>query len=234
MEPIQFQKKILSFKLVLRVSPSSIRSSTRLSRVQGGHSLLPTKCRAVASEPTQVPLAPKDTRGCSVPQSQWRWAWHSHGGAFGAPCSRTATPVGETVKAHRPRSNVQSATTPPHYRPFLFCFIHVVGPFAPSLTLKTTAQLHKREGTKRKGGTIPPSRRGSTLSSTHHHCSTGDRSHIAESAPQCAPHHRAVNNGRDAAMHRPAPFYHPSSVACPHKVANKIRVHTNPTIPLTR
>ncbi|RNC32615.1 hypothetical protein TcCL_Unassigned04756 [Trypanosoma cruzi] len=78
---------------------------------------------------------------------------------------------------------------------------------------------------------IPPSRRGSTLSSTHHHCRTGDRSHIAESAPQCAPHHRAVNDGRDAAMHRPAPFYHQASVACPHKVANTIRVHTNPINP---
>ncbi|KAF5222393.1 hypothetical protein ECC02_004424 [Trypanosoma cruzi] len=84
---------------------------------------------------------------------------------------------------------------------------------------------------KNKGGTIPPSRRGSTLSSTHHHCRAGDRSHIAESAPQCAPHHRALNDGRDTAMHRPAPFSHHSSVACPHKVANTIRVHTNPINP---
>ncbi|RNC52107.1 hypothetical protein TcCL_ESM10704, partial [Trypanosoma cruzi] len=103
-------KKILGFKLVLRVSPSSIRSSTRLSRVHGGHSLLTTKCRAVASEPTQLPLAPKDTRGCFVPQSQWRWARHSHGGAVSAPRSRTATPVGEAAEAHRLRSNTRRAT----------------------------------------------------------------------------------------------------------------------------
>ncbi|RNC34944.1 hypothetical protein TcCL_Unassigned02228 [Trypanosoma cruzi] len=87
---------------------------------------------------------------------------------------------------------------------------------------------------KNKGGTIPPSRRGSTLSSTHHHCSTGDRCHIGEPTAQRAPHHRAVNDGRDAAMHRPAPFSHPSSVACPHKVANTIKVHTNPINTLTR
>ncbi|RNE96944.1 hypothetical protein TcG_12797, partial [Trypanosoma cruzi] len=52
-----------------------------------------------------------------------------------------------------------------------------------------------------------PFRRGSAFSSTHHHCRTGDRSHIAESAPQCAPHHRAVSNGLHAARHRPAPFH---------------------------
>ncbi|RNC35380.1 hypothetical protein TcCL_Unassigned01725, partial [Trypanosoma cruzi] len=92
------------------------------------------------------------------------------------------------------------------YRPFSFCFIHVARLFAPSLTQKISAHPHKREGTKRKGGTIPPSRRGPTLLSTHHHCRTGDRSHIAESTPQCAPHHRAVNDGRDAAMHRPLHF----------------------------
>ncbi|KAF5216368.1 hypothetical protein ECC02_010866 [Trypanosoma cruzi] len=102
---------------------------------------------------------------------------------------------------------------------------------APSPTPKISARLHKREETKRKGGTIPPSRSGPTLSSTHSHCRAGDRSHIAESTPQCAPHHRAVNNGRDAAMHRPAPFYRPSGFACPHMVANRIRVHTNPINP---
>ncbi|EKG01334.1 hypothetical protein TCSYLVIO_007668 [Trypanosoma cruzi] len=107
------------------------------------------------------------------------------------------------------QQNVQSATTPQHYRPFLFCFIHVVRLFAPSPTQKISAHLQKREGTKRKGGTIPPSRRGPTLSSTHHHCRAGKRSHIAEEAPQCAPHNRALKVGRDAAMHRPASFYHP-------------------------
>ncbi|ESS60454.1 hypothetical protein TCDM_12020 [Trypanosoma cruzi Dm28c] len=34
-------------------------------------------------------------------------------------------------------------------------------------------------------------------------------------------------------MHRPAPFSHHSSVACPHKAANRIRVHTNPINTLT-
>ncbi|ESS55114.1 hypothetical protein TCDM_13431 [Trypanosoma cruzi Dm28c] len=61
---------------------------------------------------------------------------------------------------------------------FLFCFIHVVRLFAPSPTPKIVAHLHKREGTKRKGGTIPPSRCNSALSSTHRHCRAGDRSHI--------------------------------------------------------
>ncbi|EKG02229.1 hypothetical protein TCSYLVIO_006752 [Trypanosoma cruzi] len=117
---------------------------------------------------------------------------------------------------------------------YLFCFIHVVCLFAPSITQKISAHLHKREERKRKGDTIPPSRSGPTLSSTHHHRRTGDRSHIAESAPQCAPRHRAVNDGRDAAMHRPAPFSHHSSIACPHKATNRIRVHTNPTNTLTR
>ncbi|ESS61647.1 hypothetical protein TCDM_10756 [Trypanosoma cruzi Dm28c] len=32
----------------------------------------------------------------------------------------------------------------------------------------------------------------------------------------------------------PAPFSHHSSIACPHKVANRIRAHTNPTNTLTR
>ncbi|RNC33517.1 hypothetical protein TcCL_Unassigned03783 [Trypanosoma cruzi] len=179
----------------------------------------------------QAPLAPKDTRGCFLPQSQWRWAWHSHGSVVGAAALQRLS-----VKQPRPTApaatrGVQPTTTPPHYRPFLFCFIHVVCLFAPSPTPKISAHIHKREETKRKGGTISPFRRGPTLSSTHHHCCTGDRSHIAESTPQCAPHHRAVDNGRDAAMHRLAPFSHHSSVACPHKVANTIRVHTNPIIP---
>ncbi|KAF5225366.1 hypothetical protein ECC02_001544 [Trypanosoma cruzi] len=144
-----------------------------------------------------------------------------------------------SVKQPRPTASaatrrVQPTPTPPHYRPFSFCFIHVVCLFAPSPTPKISAHLHKREGTKRKGGTIPPSRRGSTLSSTHHHCRAGDRSHIGESAPQCPPHHHALNDGRDAATHRPAPFSHHSSVACPHKVANRIRVHTNRINTLTR
>ncbi|RNC51886.1 hypothetical protein TcCL_ESM10950, partial [Trypanosoma cruzi] len=158
----------------------------------------------------QVPLAPKDTHGCSVPLSQWRWAWHSHGSVVGAPCSSTATPVGEAAEAHRLRSNAtcnRPTPTPPHYRPFSFCFIHFVGLFAPLPTPKISAHLHKREGTKKnKGGTIPPSQCNSALPSTHHHCRTGNRSHIGESAPQCAPHHRAPNDRRDAAMHRPAPF----------------------------
>ncbi|RNE97676.1 hypothetical protein TcG_12988, partial [Trypanosoma cruzi] len=144
-----------------------------------------------------------------------------------------------SVKQPRPTTpaatrGVQPTPTPPHYRPFSFCFIHVVGLFALSPTPKISAHLHKMEGTKRKGGTIPPSRRGPTLSSTHHHCRAGDRSHIAESTPQCAPHHRAVNDRLHAAMHRPAPFSHHSSVACPHKAANTIRVHTNPINTLTR
>ncbi|RNC39254.1 hypothetical protein TcCL_NonESM11417, partial [Trypanosoma cruzi] len=123
---------------------------------------------------------------------------------------------------------MQPTTAPPHYRPFnLFCFIHVVCLFAPSLKPKITAQLQIRK----KENTIPSSRRGPTLSSTHHHCRAGDRSHIGESTPQCAPHHRAVSNGLDAAMHRPAPFSHHSSIACPHKLANRIRVHTNPINP---
>ncbi|RNC32354.1 hypothetical protein TcCL_Unassigned05044, partial [Trypanosoma cruzi] len=184
----------------------------------------------------QAPLAPKDTRGCFLPQSQWRWAWHTHGSVIGAPCSRTATPVSETVEAHRPAATrgLQPTPTPPHYCSFLFCFIYFVGLFAPSPTPKISAHIHKRKETKRKGGTIPPSRRGSPLSSTHHHCRAGDRSHTAESAPQCAPHHRAVNNGWDTAMHRPAPFSHHSSVACPHKLANRTRAHTNPINTLTR
>ncbi|RNF01431.1 hypothetical protein TcG_11477 [Trypanosoma cruzi] len=129
---------------------------------------------------------------------------------------------------------VQPTPTPPHYRPFSFCFIHVVCRFALSPTPKISAHLQKMEGTKRKGDTIPPSRSGPTLSSTHHHCRAGDRSHIAESTPQCAPHHLTVSNGLDVAMHRPAPFSHHSSAACPHKVANTIRVHTNPINTLTR
>ncbi|RNC34586.1 hypothetical protein TcCL_Unassigned02627 [Trypanosoma cruzi] len=95
-----------------------------MSRVHCGHSLLPTKCRAVASEPTQVPLAPKDTRGCFVPLSQWRWAWHSHGGAIGAPCSRTATPVGETVKAHRLRR--KATCNRPQHRHIIVLFYFIL------------------------------------------------------------------------------------------------------------
>ncbi|RNC35531.1 hypothetical protein TcCL_Unassigned01561 [Trypanosoma cruzi] len=174
----------------------------------------------------QAPLAPKDSRGCFLPQSQWRWAWHSHGRVVGAPCSRTATPVGEAVEACNRQKHRHIIA--------LFHFIYVFCLFAPSPTPKISAHLHKREETKRKGGTISPSRRGPTLSSTLHHCRAEDRSHIAESAPQCAPHHRAVNNGRDAATHRPAPFSHHSSVACPHKIANRIRVHANPINTFTR
>ncbi|RNC53808.1 hypothetical protein TcCL_ESM08816 [Trypanosoma cruzi] len=107
--------------------------------------------------------------------------------------------------------NVQSTPAPPHYRPFnLFCFIHVVCLFAPSLKPKITAHLQSRK----KENTIPPSRHGPTLYSTHHHCRAGGRGQIAEEAPQCAAHHCAVSNGLDAAMHRPAPFSHPSSLAC--------------------
>ncbi|RNC35125.1 hypothetical protein TcCL_Unassigned02020 [Trypanosoma cruzi] len=139
--------KILSFKLVLRVSPSSIRSSTRLSRVHDSHSLLPATCRAAASEPTQMPLAPKDSRGCFVPQSQWRWAWHSHGSVVGAPRSRTATPVGETVESHRPRSN--ATCNRPQHRHIIVLFYFILFTFSVclfslSLTLKISVHLHKR------------------------------------------------------------------------------------------
>ncbi|ESS54891.1 hypothetical protein TCDM_13688 [Trypanosoma cruzi Dm28c] len=154
-------------------------------------------------------------------------------GVVGAPCSRTATPVGEAVKAHRLRSN--TTCNRPQHRHIIVLFYSILFTFSVclfslSLTIKISAHLHKRI----KENTILSSRCNSELSSTQHHCRTGDRSHIAESAPQCAPHHRAVSNGLDAAMHRPAPFSHHSSIACPHKVANRIRVHTKPTNTLTR
>ncbi|RNC42995.1 hypothetical protein TcCL_NonESM07352 [Trypanosoma cruzi] len=41
--------------------------------------------------------------------------------------------------------NVQLATTPPHYCPFLFCFIHFVRLFASSLTLKISAPSQKNK-----------------------------------------------------------------------------------------
>ncbi|RNC37826.1 hypothetical protein TcCL_NonESM12989 [Trypanosoma cruzi] len=51
-----------------------------------------------------------------------------------------------SVKQSRPATNPNTATI----SPFLFCFIHVFCRFAPSLTQKISAHLHKREGTKRK------------------------------------------------------------------------------------
>ncbi|KAF5221751.1 hypothetical protein ECC02_005107 [Trypanosoma cruzi] len=233
-----------------------------LLMVHRGHTPLPTTCRAAASEPSPRATARchHNTRASEAshshrPTAASRCRWLQR--TLAAVSSRSPNGVGRgtrtarrsvrhaaalqrlSVKQSRPTApaatrGVQSTPTPPHYRPFLFYFIHVVCLFAPSPTQKISAHLHKREGTKRKGGTIPPSRRGSTLSSTHHHCRAGDRSHIAESAPQCAPHHRALNDRRDAAMHRPALFSHHSIIACPQKVANRNRVYTNPINTLTR
>ncbi|RNC32154.1 hypothetical protein TcCL_Unassigned05262, partial [Trypanosoma cruzi] len=111
-----------------------------------------------------------------------------------------------SVKQSRPppRSNTRRAigkNTATLYSFFILFYSRCrsVCPIADNKNKGTPSQM-------RKGGTIPLSRRGPTLSSTLHHCRTGDRGHIAESTPQCAPHHRAVNNGRDTVMHRPLHF----------------------------
>ncbi|EKG02277.1 hypothetical protein TCSYLVIO_006701, partial [Trypanosoma cruzi] len=52
--------------------------------------------------------------------------------------------------------NVQSATTPPPYRPFSFSFIHVVFPFAPSPTQKNNSALSQRKEKRRHDPTVPP------------------------------------------------------------------------------
>ncbi|RNC54983.1 hypothetical protein TcCL_ESM07545, partial [Trypanosoma cruzi] len=95
----------------------------------------------------QVPLAPKDTRGCFVPLSQWRWAWHSHGSVVGAPCSRTATPVGETVKAHHPRSNARRATNPNTATPspFFILFYSRCPSVCPITDTKNNSALSQRK-----------------------------------------------------------------------------------------
>ncbi|RNF04939.1 hypothetical protein TcG_11037 [Trypanosoma cruzi] len=101
-----------------------------------------------------------------------------------APWSVRHAAALQRLSVKQPRPTVPTATqcpTNPNTATLssLFCFIRVVCLFALSPTLKKSAHLHKREERKKKGGTIPPSRRGPTLSSTHHHCRTGDRSHIA-------------------------------------------------------
>ncbi|ESS60537.1 hypothetical protein TCDM_11931 [Trypanosoma cruzi Dm28c] len=60
-----------------------------------------------------------------------------------------------SVKQPRPTTfaatqGVQPTPTPPHHRPFSFCFIHVVGLFAPSPTPKISAHLHKRKKEQRE------------------------------------------------------------------------------------
>ncbi|RNC35077.1 hypothetical protein TcCL_Unassigned02082, partial [Trypanosoma cruzi] len=113
-----------------------------------------------------------------------------------------------SVKQSRPTASAATQLAIGHntatLSPFLFCFIHVVCPFALSLTLVMSApsQKGRNKEKRRHDPTVPP--QANTL--LHRHCRAGDRSHIAESAPQCAPHHRAVNDGLDAAMHRPLHF----------------------------
>ncbi|RNC32409.1 hypothetical protein TcCL_Unassigned04981 [Trypanosoma cruzi] len=109
----------------------------------------------------QVPLAPKDSRGCFVPQSQWRWTWHSHGRAVGAPCSRTATPVGEAVEAHRPRSNTRratgknTATLPPFFILFYLLCLSVC-PITDTKNRCTPSQKGRNKEKRRHDPTVTP------------------------------------------------------------------------------
>ncbi|RNC56850.1 hypothetical protein TcCL_ESM05557 [Trypanosoma cruzi] len=154
--------------------------------VHYGHTSLPTACRAAASEPSQeprrgaittpvrqsiplappncgqqVPLAPKDSRVCFVPQSQWRWAWHSHGSVVGTPCSRTATPVGEAAEAHRHRSNTRRATNPntATLSPFFILFYsrcRSVCPITDTKNKCTPSQGGRNKEKRRHDPTVPP------------------------------------------------------------------------------
>ncbi|KAF5220659.1 hypothetical protein ECC02_006380 [Trypanosoma cruzi] len=95
------------------------------------------------------------------PAAQWRWAWHSHGGTVGAPCSRTATPVGEAAEAHRPRSNTRRATNPntATLSPFFILFYSRCPSVCPITDTKnkcTPSQKGRNKEKRRHDPTVPP------------------------------------------------------------------------------
>ncbi|RNC41705.1 hypothetical protein TcCL_NonESM08733 [Trypanosoma cruzi] len=131
--------------------------------------------------------------------------------------------------------NVQPTTTPPHYRPFLFCFIHLVCrsvcPIANTENKCTPSQKGRNKEKRRHDPTVPP--RANTLVHPPPLPRRIPQSHWRVNTTICTtPSCTERWAGRSHAS--PAPFSHYPSVACPHKVANRIRVHTNPINTLTR
>ncbi|RNC36907.1 hypothetical protein TcCL_Unassigned00071 [Trypanosoma cruzi] len=103
-------------------------------------------------------MAPKDNRGCFVRQSRRRWAWHSHGGAVSAPCSRTATPVGEAAEAQRARSNA-TCNLPQHRHiiVLLFCSRCLsVCTITDTKNKCTPLQKGRNKEKRRRDPTVPP------------------------------------------------------------------------------
>ncbi|EKG00609.1 hypothetical protein TCSYLVIO_008437 [Trypanosoma cruzi] len=102
----------------------------------------------------------RHTRGCFVPQSQWRWAWHSHGSLAGAPRIRTATPVGEAAEAHHPCSNARRATNPntATLSPFFILFYsrcRFVCPITDTKNKCTPSQNGRNKKKRRHDPTVP-------------------------------------------------------------------------------